>query len=44
MNIIIVELVKAIQDGQMLITDVPEVFRDEVLELTTYSGSYQFIQ
>ena len=39
MNIIIVELVKAIQDGQMLIDDVPEVFRDAVLESTTSSSS-----
>ena len=37
MDIIIVELVKAIQDGQMHIDDIPEVFRDAVIELTTYS-------
>lgn len=30
MDIIIVELAKAIQDGQMHIDDVPEVFRVEV--------------
>ena len=30
MDIIINELSKAIQDGQMLIDDVPEVFKAEV--------------
>ena len=30
MNIIIIEIVKAIQDGQMYIDDVPEVFKAEV--------------
>ena len=33
MDIIIVELVKAIQDGQMLIDDVPEIFKTAVGEL-----------
>ena len=30
MDIIIIEIVKAIQDGQMHIDDVPEVFKAEV--------------
>ncbi len=33
MNIIIVEIVKAIQDGQMLIDDVPEVYQAAVAEI-----------
>ena len=39
MDIIIVELAKAIQDGQMHISDIPEAFRDAVLELLSYSSS-----
>ena len=39
MDIIIVELAKAIQDGQMSIADVPEVFRAAVIELASYSSS-----
>ncbi len=33
MDIIIVELAKAIQDGQMHIDDVPEIFKTAVAEL-----------
>ena len=33
MDIIIVELVKAIQDGQMHITDVPDTYKAAVAEL-----------
>ena len=33
MDIIISEIVKAIQDGQMQIDDVPEIFKTAVAEL-----------
>ena len=33
------EIVKAIQDGQMHIDDVPEVCRGAVIELVSYSSS-----
>ena len=39
MDIIIIEIVKAIQDGQMHIDDVPEVCRGAVIELLSYSSS-----
>ena len=33
MDIIIVELAKAIQDGQLLIDDVPEIFKEKCMGL-----------